>query len=326
MNNSVYKGAMMSNLNPALNQSFPNYKEQLILYGMRTFEAGQGPVCDLHLHHRMLEINIVLTGDQIARIGNESFTQHEGDIILIPPMKLHDFIVPEQQTMHGFVLHLQNVDSKLLYAFRACGEYLFARDHPLNERLNPLLKALISCLQQNPSAHRVFMLCNEMLVHLEEFVQSEALLSINEPNEQPLADRIAREIEALISTFNELGTDSSTSNWLETIAAKTGISRRHAGRLFQQAYGMSPRQYLSIIRQQEAMHMLVMRNIPLEEIAFRIGFENVQSFIRQFAKWSGLTPGAYRRQHKSTISYLTPLEVEPHAGHLSSSVPSATSE
>lgn len=314
----------MSDLIPALNQSFPNYKEQLFLYGMRTYQFGPGPVCDLHLHHRMLEINIVLSGEQIARIGNESFSQHEGDIILIPPMKLHDFHVPQQQSMSGFVIHLQNVDSKLLYAFRSSGKYLFAREHPLNQHLNPLLKALIACLKQDTSTHRVFMLCNEMLVHLEEYVSRTATHSTNKPNEQPLADRIAREIEALLSTFNELGTDSSTSNWLETIAAKTGISRRHAGRLFQQAYGMSPRHYLSIIRQQEAMHMLVMRNVPLEEIAFRIGFENVQSFIRQFAKWTGLTPGAYRRQHISTISYLTPLEVEPHSGHLSSSDPTAT--
>jgi AraC-like DNA-binding protein len=314
---------MMSGLIPALDQSFPNYKEQLFLYGMRTFQFGPGPVCDLHLHHRMLEINIVLSGEQIARIGNESFSQHEGDIILIPPMKLHDFHVPQQQPMSGFVIHLQNVDSKLLYAFRSSGEYLFAREHPLNQHLNPLLKALISCLQQDTSTHRVFMLCNKMLVHLEEYVYKAAVRSTKKPNEQPISDQIAREIEALLSTFNELGTDSTTSNWLETIADKIGISRRHAGRLFQQAYGMSPRQYLSIIRQQEAMHMLVMRNVPLEEIAFRIGFENVQSFIRQFAKWTGLTPGAYRRQHKSTISYLTPLEVEPHSVHLPSSDPTA---
>jgi len=316
----------MSDLIPTLNQSFPNYKEQLFLYGMRTFQIGQGPVCDLHLHHRMLEINLVLSGEQIARIGNESFSQQEDDILLIPPMKLHDFYVQQEQPMRGFVIHLQNVDSKLLYAFRSSGEYLFTREHPLNQRLNSLLKTLISCLQQDSSSHRVFMLCNEMLVHVEEYVSSKETNSTNKPSEQPLADRIAREIEALLSTFDEPSTDQSTPNWLEAISAKIGISRRHAGRLFQQAYGMSPRQYLSIIRQQEAMHMLVMRNASLEEIAFRIGFENVQSFIRQFAKWTGLTPGAYRKQHKSTISYLTPLEVEPHIGQLTSSDPNATSK
>ncbi|MDQ8737046.1 helix-turn-helix transcriptional regulator [Paenibacillus sp. LHD-38] len=296
------------------NQSFPNYKEQLFLYGMHTYQVKQGPVCEPHLHHRLLEINLVLKGEQTAHIGNKRLVQREGDILLIPPMKLHNFLAEQPQPMSYFVIHIQNVDSKLLYAFRKSGEHLFTSEHPLNQLLRPLLADLLTSLQQGSSTHRVFMLCNTMLVHLEEHISKEAPIASFDTPEQPLADHIAREIEALLSTFKEIGADSSTSNWLETISAKLGISRRHSGRVFQQAYGMSPRQYLSIIRQQEAMHMLVMQNVPLEEIAYRIGFENAQSFIRQFAKWTGLTPGAYRKQQHSTISYLTPLEVESYSG------------
>jgi AraC-like DNA-binding protein len=74
---------------------------------------------------------------------------------------------------------------------------------------------------------------------------------------------------------------------------------------------MSPREYLTILRQQEAMQLLINTEETIEQIAYRIGFGNVQSFIRQFYKWTGLTPGAFRRQEINTHMYLTPLELQP---------------
>jgi AraC-like DNA-binding protein len=73
---------------------------------------------------------------------------------------------------------------------------------------------------------------------------------------------------------------------------------------------MSPLDYLFVLRQQEAMHLLLSGGDSLERIAHRIGYDNVQSFIRQFAKWTGLTPGAFRKSRKDELVYLTPLEVQ----------------
>lgn len=47
-------------------------------------------------------------------------------------------------------------------------------------------------------------------------------------------------------------------------------------------------------------------------IAYRIGYENTQSFIRQFTKWTGKTPGAFGKKYQETwkdyggaLKYLT---------------------
>ena len=73
---------------------------------------------------------------------------------------------------------------------------------------------------------------------------------------------------------------------------------------------MSPRQYLAVLRQQEAMQLLLHGAGSVEQIALRIGYDNAQSFIRQFVKWTGMTPGAFRKQKGGDITYLTPLELE----------------
>lgn len=55
--------------------------------------------------------------------------------------------------------------------------------------------------------------------------------------------------------------------------------------------------------------MYIARDNWMEEIAFRIGYDNVQSFVRQFSKWTGLTPGRFRKERSDELSYLTPIEL-----------------
>jgi len=124
-----------------------------------------------------------------------------------------------------------------------------------------------------------------------------------------LAYEIAREIEKIILTSGT-SNEESLGNWLEMISSKLAISRRHCHRVFQQVYGTSPRDYLNILRQQEAMQKLVNTNDSIEQIANTIGYENIQSFSRQFLKWAGMSPSAFQKNHRDSLLYLTPLEVK----------------
>ncbi|MNF15010.1 DNA-binding transcriptional regulator AraC [compost metagenome] len=64
-----------------------------------------------------------------------------------------------------------------------------------------------------------------------------------------------------------------------------------------------------ILKRQEAMQMLVSSSESIESIAHRIGYENVQSFSRQFVAWTGYTPGTFRKNHQDEVLHLTPLDL-----------------
>jgi AraC-like DNA-binding protein len=46
-----------------------------------------------------------------------------------------------------------------------------------------------------------------------------------------------------------------------------------------------------------AVEFLTQSDLPLLEVAARVGFSEASTFHRAFKGWTGLTPGAYRQAH-----------------------------
>lgn len=287
---------------------FPNLKNETYLYGAHTAEVSRGWICNRHLHHLMFEINLVIEGCQTCTIGEEVIEQHPGDLVIIPPMQLHEFKLAQSDVMRYFVFHAQISDADLMRRMAISRLNYVPVGHPLNERIRPHVVELMNQLRSNSSKsaifHRLFAFLNE----LELYYVNESPLDASTRTSDSLADQIAREIEHLVIATAEEEDRAPLTNWLETLSQKIGISKRHSARVFQETYRISPRDYLAILRRQEAMHALLNGSESLEHISRRIGFENVQSFIRQFMKWTGTTPGAYRKSHRDDFYYLTPLE------------------
>jgi AraC-like DNA-binding protein len=49
-----------------------------------------------------------------------------------------------------------------------------------------------------------------------------------------------------------------------------------------------------LLRRDLAIYFLGRPELPVNEIAHRVGFTEASTFHRAFKKWTGVTPGAYR--------------------------------
>jgi transcriptional regulator GlxA family with amidase domain len=83
---------------------------------------------------------------------------------------------------------------------------------------------------------------------------------------------------------------------LDSVAAAAGYSRYHFVRLFKEAYGETPGQYLSRRRVERAQDLLRTANLTVTEICLAVGFDSLGSFSSRFKQLTGLTPSEYRRQ------------------------------
>lgn len=82
---------------------------------------------------------------------------------------------------------------------------------------------------------------------------------------------------------------------LDDLAAAAGMSRFHFVRAFKGAVGVSPYRWLTGLRISKAKELLARSQIPILEVAARLGFESQSHFGQVFLAQAGKTPSQWRR-------------------------------
>jgi transcriptional regulator GlxA family with amidase domain len=81
------------------------------------------------------------------------------------------------------------------------------------------------------------------------------------------------------------------------MAERSGLTVRGFLRRFRQATGLSPMEYVQVLRIEEAKQILETTDMPLDAVAAEVGYAESASFRRLFRRMVGVSPSAYRRQH-----------------------------
>jgi AraC-like DNA-binding protein len=82
---------------------------------------------------------------------------------------------------------------------------------------------------------------------------------------------------------------------LARLAREAGVSRFHFLRLYRQAFGATPREYLTRVRLARAKTLLAADTASVTEVCLDVGFSSLGSFSTLFAERFGCPPGAWRR-------------------------------
>ena len=85
---------------------------------------------------------------------------------------------------------------------------------------------------------------------------------------------------------------------LETVAESVGIHSAYLSRLFYEICQVNFVSYVNRCRVEKAEILLKQTKIPVKEVGFKTGFNSMQNFNRVFKKYTGMTPGAYRKQEQ----------------------------
>ena len=91
----------------------------------------------------------------------------------------------------------------------------------------------------------------------------------------------------------------------EQIAEASRVSPSHLFRVFRSETGLTPYGYLTNVRMEHAMKMLLNTSYSVEEIADRCAFCSSANFIRAFRQSTGVTPRRFRKLI-SGITYAGP--------------------
>ena len=93
-----------------------------------------------------------------------------------------------------------------------------------------------------------------------------------------------------------LDTNAAVATPVREMVRQSGLSERGFSRRFQAATGHAPLDYVQRLRVEQAKRRLERTGEPIEEIAWRVGYEDPSAFRRLFQRIAGISPGQYRRQ------------------------------
>lgn len=76
------------------------------------------------------------------------------------------------------------------------------------------------------------------------------------------------------------------------------LSPKYVSRIFKDSVGMGFNEYKLKLRMDRAMELLDNPDLNINEIAYKVGYQNVESFVRIFKKLQKCTPTEYRIRDK----------------------------
>lgn len=84
---------------------------------------------------------------------------------------------------------------------------------------------------------------------------------------------------------------------LDELSNKFHIREFYPARLFQNAFGMSPIRYHHLTHLEKAKQLLRFTELPIQQIAYQLGFYSIHDFSRVFKKQEGVAPSHSRRAY-----------------------------
>lgn len=88
---------------------------------------------------------------------------------------------------------------------------------------------------------------------------------------------------------------------LQDAAAVACMSQFHFHRMFVQAYGETPHQFLTRLRIDRAKALLAATDLSVLEVCLSVGYSSVGTFSRRFSELVGHSPSAYRIGVRPTL-------------------------
>ncbi len=102
----------------------------------------------------------------------------------------------------------------------------------------------------------------------------------------------------ILSAQQWLANHFAVANPVEEMIKRSRLAERTFKRRFTAATGVAPIAYVQRLRIEDAKRRLERTDMPVDEVSWRVGYEDAAFFRRLFRRTTGMAPGAYRKRFR----------------------------
>ncbi len=231
-----------------------------------------------HLH-RALEIVRLQSGAATATLNGSSYEMRAGDLI---------FVFPD--VIHSYTARCEVETVKLIFSPDDTPDLLCTLTEQIP--LSPHIPAELLEKTTIPA------LLDEILSQYEtsSFAVRRAYLALLTGKLAELSGTVRRENISHDTVYDVLSycrTHCLENISLQNVADALHFSRSHISHIFCQKLKINFREYISRLRLEEAVPLILRGDLTMEEISAKCGFCATRSFYRAFSEYFGQTPKQY---------------------------------
>ena len=223
-----------------------------------------------------------LSGTGQLTYGGKEYQLCSGDGFLIDCRREHSYQTIGKNWKH-IILHFNGNDAPFYYAtYFSQGSPLFCFSNPAHGQslLGKIVESACS-LQDN----------REFATSIG--IQSLILQLVEHRQDTKAPTETVDTIRYLCAYIKNHFTENLT---LSALADFSGFHPSYLCRVFKKETGYSPKEYITLLRLEQAKSLLRSTALPAYKIGISVGIQNETNFTRLFKKYEHTTPGEYREK------------------------------
>ncbi|NRF94341.1 helix-turn-helix domain-containing protein [Paenibacillus frigoriresistens] len=263
-------------------------------------------------HHHLFELLYCSEGEVVQEMNRESITMRQGDWLLIKSGVRHQSLNAAATHYGYFNVHFDLDDTEIRSLLSTTPYRHIHRQDSEQSKLQFYVSELEAIMHRNRTEDvkqeqhylrfedkLLLQSYTLLIIHdVLNLIREHDSLSRHEPTTDKDASLFTADVAHAIEEKLSLGLCEEAS--VAGVAKELNLSRSQCSKLFSKVYGLSPRQYVSRQKLNLAKELLVTTNLPMTDIAEKLGFHSASHFSRQFRRWTGLSPSEFKPRHHAT--------------------------
>lgn len=266
-----------------------------LINGLYVAAIGHYPHAVRHYRRREqgVDENILIYcigGSGIIEVNGQSYYIEPNTLFVIPARVPHAYWASDSDPWSIYWLHFCGKNAHYLKKyFRQIITIDEGPDARINERIN-LFNEILTTMELGFSKDNIEfanLSLNGLLAsffYVHTYISSKGFQS-NNPVDQAIFF-MQKHLEQCLS--------------LQDIADHVQLSKSHLSKIFRNKTGTSPIDYFINLKMQEAIRILISESLQIQEVAFKLGYDDAYYFSRLFKKNIGRSPGSFVKASKIT--------------------------